>query len=95
MRKVIVLYGSRHAGTRGIAERIGDVLRTEGLDADVFIGAFDANAAPRAMSERLVRMTPASRDLLPAGDFRDWGAIEALSREIAATLLSPLEVVAG
>ena len=35
MTKVLVVYGSRHGGTRGIAERIGDVLRTERLDADV------------------------------------------------------------
>jgi menaquinone-dependent protoporphyrinogen oxidase len=188
MTKVLVVYGSRHGGTRGIAERIGEVLRTEGLEADVaaadqvrdvraadafvvgsgvymgswlkeavdfiakneatlasrplwlfssgplpgssasksaddpladalgpeegpgsggrkkiaelsaathprdhhvFLGAFDPKEAPRAMSERLVRMMPASKDLLPAGDFRDWEAIEAWSREIAATLRSP------
>jgi menaquinone-dependent protoporphyrinogen oxidase len=35
MTKVLVVYASRHGGTRGIAERIGDVLRTEGLEADV------------------------------------------------------------
>jgi menaquinone-dependent protoporphyrinogen oxidase len=29
---------------------------------------------------------PAIRDLLPAGDFRDWPAIEAWAREIAAAL---------
>jgi menaquinone-dependent protoporphyrinogen oxidase len=185
MTKVLVVYGSRHGGTRGIAERIGEVLRTEGLEADVaaadqvrdvraadafvvgsgvymgswlkeavdfiakneatlasrplwlfssgplpgssasksaddpladalgpeegpgsggrkkiaelsaathprdhhvFLGAFDPKEAPRAMSERLVRMMPASKDLLPAGDFRDWEAIEAWAREIAATL---------
>jgi menaquinone-dependent protoporphyrinogen oxidase len=189
MAKVLVVYASRHGGTRGIAERIGDVLRTEGLEADVaaadqardvraadafvvgsgvymgswlkeaidfltkneatlasrplwlfssgplpgssaaksaddpladalgpedgpgsggrkkvvalsaathprdhrvFLGAFDPNDAPRAMSERLVRMMPASKDLLPAGDFRDWEAIEAWSRDIAATLRSPV-----
>ncbi len=187
MTKVLVVYGSRHGGTQGIAERIGDVLRTEGLDADVaaadhvedvraadayvvgsgvymgswlkeaiaflegnkatlasrplwlfssgplpgssaarsaddpladalgpaegpgsggrkriaelstathprdhqvFSGAFDPNQAPRSMSERLVRLVPASTDLLPAGDFRDWEAIEAWSREIAANLRS-------
>jgi len=192
MTKVLVVYGSRHGATRGIAERIGDVLRTEGLDADVaaadqvrdvrtadafvvgsgvymgswlkeaidfitknqaslasrplwlfssgplpgssasksaddpladalgpeegpgsggrkkiaelsavthprdhrvFLGAFDPNDAPRAMSERLVRMMPASKDLLPPGDFRDWEAIEAWAREIATTLRSPFEVV--
>ena len=35
MTKVLVVYASRHGGTRGIAERIGEVLRTEGLEADV------------------------------------------------------------
>ena len=32
---VLVVYGSRHGGTRGIAERITQVLRAEGLMADV------------------------------------------------------------
>ena len=35
MTKVLVVYASRHGGTRGIAERIGDVLRVDGLEADV------------------------------------------------------------
>jgi len=186
MAKVLVVYGSRHGGTRGIAERIGDVLRTEGLEADVvasdnatdvrdadafvvgsgvymgswlkepidfikrneatlaarptwlfssgplpgstakstgdpvedalgpadgpgsggrkkiaeisaathardhrvFLGAFDPTDPPRAMSERLVRIMPASKGLLPTGDFRDWDAIEAWAREIAGWLLA-------
>jgi menaquinone-dependent protoporphyrinogen oxidase len=189
MTKVLVVYGSRHGATRGIAERIGEVLRTEGLEADVeaadqvgdvqaadafvvgsgvymgswlkeatdfiarnevtlaarplwlfssgplagssakkseggpledalgpedgpgsggrkkiaelsaathprdhrvFFGAFDPDDPPRAMSERLVRMMPASKKLLPAGDFRDWDAIEAWAREIASTIGSPV-----
>jgi menaquinone-dependent protoporphyrinogen oxidase len=187
MTKVLVVYGSRHGGTKGIAERIGDVLRTEGLDAEVaaadtvrtagdadavvvgsgvymgswlkeplefiarnttslaerplwlfssgplpgstakrsddpltdalgplegpgsgghkrvvelteathprdhrvFLGAFDPDDPPRAMSERLVRMMPAFKGVLPAGDFREWDAIEAWAREIAATLVAP------
>jgi menaquinone-dependent protoporphyrinogen oxidase len=187
--RVLVVYGSRHGGTRGIAERIGEVLQTEGLDADVvaaehagdvrsadavvvgsgvyigswlkeplefikrneaalaarplwlfssgplpgstastsaddplagalgpeegpgsggrkkiaelsaathpvdhrvFQGAFDPKDPPRAMAERLVRMMPASKSMLPAGDFRDWDAIEAWAREIAATLAAPV-----
>jgi len=186
MASVLVVYGSRHGGTRGIAERIGEVLRTEGLDAQVsdandlatavptadafvvgsgvymgswlreavgfierneailatrplwlfssgplrgstakltaedpladalgpldgpgsggrkkveefsaitnpldhrvFFGAFDPDDPPRAISERLVRLMPASKGLLPAGDFRDWVAIEAWAHEIAAHL---------
>ena len=35
MIKVLVVYGSRHGGTRGIAERVGEVLRSDGLDAVV------------------------------------------------------------
>jgi menaquinone-dependent protoporphyrinogen oxidase len=186
MTKVLVVYASRHGATRGIAERIGDVLRTEGLEVNVapadhvagvggadavvvgsgvymgswlkeaiefikrnevtladlplwlfssgpipgsskdkgpsrdpiadalgpeegpgsggrkkiaeitaathsrdhrvFLGAFDPNDPPKAMSERLVRMMPAAKNVLPPGDFRDWDAIEAWAREIAATL---------
>src|SRR5437879_91329 len=35
MPKVFVVYASRHGGTRGIAERIGEVLRAEGVAATV------------------------------------------------------------
>jgi len=35
MTRVLVVYGSRHGATGGIAERIGEVLRTEGLSAEV------------------------------------------------------------
>jgi menaquinone-dependent protoporphyrinogen oxidase len=190
MKKVLVVYASRHGATRGIAQRIGDVLRSEGFEADVapadhaagvgtadavvvgsavymgswlqdaidfikrnevvladlplwlfssgplpgssrekgpgvdpltdalgpeegpgsggrkkvaeisaatspkdhrvFLGAFDPNDPPMVMSERLVRMLPAVKNALPAGDFRDWDAIEAWAHEIAATLTSPV-----
>lgn len=184
MTRVLVVFGSRHGGTRGIAERIGEVLRTEGLNADVvpadragdirdadafvvgsgvyigswlkdaveflernaatlatrplwlfssgplpgstketgadplsdalgptegpgsgghrkileltalvhprdhhvFLGAYDPNDPPRSMTERIVRMMPASKNILPAGDFRDWDNIEAWARSIAASL---------
>ena len=190
MTKVLVVYASRHGGTRGIAERIGEVLRTEGLEADVapadqvagvggadavvigsgvymgswlkegidfikrneatlaelplwlfssgpipgsskdkgpsgdlledalgpkdgpgsggrkkvaeitsatnprdhrvFLGAFDPEDPPKVMSERIVRMLPAARNMLPTGDFRDWDAIEAWAHGIAASLVTPL-----
>jgi menaquinone-dependent protoporphyrinogen oxidase len=35
MTRVLVVYGSRHGATRGIAERIGDVLRASGVDTVV------------------------------------------------------------
>jgi len=190
MTKVLVVYASRHGGTRGIAERVGDVLRTDGLEAAVepadqvagvagadavvvgsgvymgswlkegidfikrneatlaelplwlfssgpipgssknkgpsgdlledalgpkdgpgsggrkkiaeitsathprdhrvFLGAFDPEDPPKAMSERIVRMLPAAKNILPTGDFRDWDAIEAWAHEIGATLSTPV-----
>jgi menaquinone-dependent protoporphyrinogen oxidase len=184
MAKVLVVYGSRHGGTQGIAERIGEVLTSEGLEAQVesadrvrdigapdavvigsgvymgrwleepvtfverhaaelasrpvwlfssgpvpsgssdagdpehmdafgpaegpgsggrkkldelialthprghkvFMGAFDPNDPPKAMSERLARMLPAVKKILPAGDFREWPVIEAWAREIATAI---------
>ena len=40
------------------------------------------------MSERLVRMMPAFKRVLPVGDFRNWDEIESWGREIAAALAS-------
>ena len=190
MANVLVVYASRHGGTRGIAERIGDVLRAEGLEVSVvtpdeapdvgttdavvigsgvyvgswlkeatefikrhevslaarpvwlfssgplpgstrstaaddpltdalgpaegpgsggrkkiaelsaaihprdhrvFRGAYDPKDPPRSMQERLVRLMPAVKNVLPAGDFREWDAIEAWSREIAADLAATRE----
>lgn len=42
MTQVMVVVGSRHGATRGIADRIGEVLRGEGLEVSVF----DADKAP-------------------------------------------------
>ena len=49
MTRVLVVYASRHNATRGIAERIGEVLRADGLDAhvasvDQVYGVGDADA---------------------------------------------------
>jgi menaquinone-dependent protoporphyrinogen oxidase len=55
-------------------------------DAKVFFGAWDPEAPPASIGERAFRMLPASRDVLPAGDFRDWEAIDAWALEIAHVL---------
>jgi menaquinone-dependent protoporphyrinogen oxidase len=52
-------------------------------DHRVFYGAFDPTDPPRAMAERLVRMMPAFKGVLPAGDFREWDVIDAWAVEIA------------
>jgi len=52
----------------------------------VFFGAYDPDAPPVGAGERLVRHMPAARDALPAGDFRDWQAIDAWAARIAAEL---------
>jgi len=147
MTRVLVVYGSRHGGTRGIAERLdfmrrhqdalaarptwlfssgpllgstrstadadpvtdalgpadgpgsGGRKKVEALSATihprdhrVFLGAFDPKDPPKSMSERVVRMMPAAKNMLPSGDFRNWDAIEAWAREIGTTLASPVAV---
>lgn len=53
----------------------------------VFFGAYDPTAKPIGLGERLVRHMPANAEnSMPAGDFRDWDAIDAWAAEIAATL---------
>ncbi len=177
--RVLVAYASRHGATRGIAERIADRLRQDGLEVDVrraeqvrdvgaydafvvgsaaymfrwldeatrfvrrnrqalatrpvwlfssgplgtdlvdakgrdmlvtsepkefeefrvplrprdervFFGALDPDAPPVGLAERFMRHMPASaRDALPAGDFRDWPAIDAWADGIATALAAP------
>ena len=58
----------------------------------VFFGAYDPNDPPKSMQERLVRMMPAAKSVLPAGDFREWDAIESWAREIAAEVVAKVPV---
>jgi len=58
-------------------------------DKKVFFGAFDPDAEPIGLVEKLGSMftrLPAVREAMPAGDFRDWPAIEAWAEGIAAEL---------
>ena len=55
-------------------------------DERVFFGAWDPTYPAVGMAERLVRRMPAMKDAMPAGDFRDWAAIEEWADGIAAEL---------
>lgn len=55
-------------------------------DHRVFEGAFNPDAAPTNILERVVRAVPAIKKVLPAGDFRPWPRIEGWAREIATDL---------
>ena len=57
----------------------------------VFLGAFDPTDPPKSLQERLVRMLPVAKRVLPAGDFREWDAIEAWARAIAADVAAGRE----
>ena len=52
----------------------------------VFFGAYDPDAEPVGLGERMVRHMPAARDTMPHGDFRDWAAIDSWAREIAEAI---------
>lgn len=57
-------------------------------DHRVFDGAYDPDAAPTNLLERVVRHVPAIKNVLPAGDFRPWPQIEAWARQIATDLVA-------
>lgn len=69
------------------------VLKPRGTQ--VFFGAWDPGQPFASLGERIVRNLPAVRDILPAGDFREWPVIEAWAREIAAQLRETMEPVAA
>ena len=179
MRRVLVIYASRHGATAGIAERIGEVLRVAGLEVTVedaalvpdprefdayvigsaaymgkwegaatayvrryaemigakpcwlfssgpvgkervdkkgksvlqdpstvveltgtlhprgtavFFGAWDPSVPSASLAERVVRNIPAIKDLLPAGDFREWTVIDAWAHGIASEINEPAPV---
>ena len=55
-------------------------------DHHVFWGAYDPTAKAIGWMERITRTMPASKGILPAGDFRDWDEIDSWARTIASEL---------
>jgi menaquinone-dependent protoporphyrinogen oxidase len=53
----------------------------------VFFGVLDPKQL--GLGPKLMRMLPAGRKVLPAGDFRDWAEIDEWSHGIARTLDAP------
>jgi menaquinone-dependent protoporphyrinogen oxidase len=58
----------------------------------VFSGVFDPTDSPKVLSERVLRMLPGSKGILPPGDFREWSEIDAWARSIATELVAPVAV---
>ena len=52
----------------------------------VFYGAYDPDAAPVGMMERIMHAIPHARTARPVGDFRDWPEIDAWADRIADEL---------
>jgi menaquinone-dependent protoporphyrinogen oxidase len=56
----------------------------------VFFGRYDPGATPVGLAERamngFMRLVPEARRAIPAGDFRDWPAIEAWAQAIGQEL---------
>jgi menaquinone-dependent protoporphyrinogen oxidase len=90
------LFGSGPVGEDTIDEHGTDILdasRPKEFDAletligprgtQIFFGAYDPDAEPLTMAERALKLMPAAKAALPAGDFRDWDAIDAWADAIA------------
>lgn len=60
-------------------------------DVRVFFGAWDPDAPPVGAAEHLMKLAPAAKGAMPAGDFRDWDAIDAWAQEIVTALQAQRE----
>ena len=97
-QRPVWLFASGPLGTDQVDEEGHDVLeatrprefdelypRVHPCGEKVFFGAWDPDDPPVGFTERLLRHLPA-HDTTPAGDFRDWPAIDAWAEEIAREL---------
>jgi menaquinone-dependent protoporphyrinogen oxidase len=97
--KPVWLFSSGPLGTELVDDEGNDVLeasRPKEFDelepmilpqgTKVFFGAWDPKGPPVGLAERMMAHVPAAKDALPAGDFRDWDAIDEWSSGIATAL---------
>lgn len=68
-------------------DKLASLLQPRG--EQVFFGAYDPDAPPVGVGERFVQHMSAAREAIPAGDFRDWEAIDEWAEQIAAELEEP------
>ena len=93
------LFSSGPLGTDLVDEKGRDVMvttrpkefdelagRVHPRDQRIFFGAWDPRAKPVGLAERFMGLMPAAKNALPAGDFRDWPAIDAWAEGIASDL---------
>jgi menaquinone-dependent protoporphyrinogen oxidase len=97
-RRPLWLFSSGPVGTERVDAQGRDALEAsrpeefdefqalQPRDVRVFFGAWDPQAPPVGVAERLQRHLPAAWTADVAGDFRDWAAIDAWAAEIAAAL---------
>lgn len=83
------LEGPGSGGRKKVAELANLIHARENR---VFFGAFNPADPPKAMAERLVRLMPAAKGILPPGDFREWDVIDAWARVIARELREQVPV---
>lgn len=98
-RRPVWLFSSGPLGTDAVDKEGRDVLETsrpkefdeltellKPQGEKVFFGAWDPEAPPKGLGERLMHLAPAAKEALPAGDFRDWPEIDAYAAAIAAQI---------
>jgi len=98
-QRPVWLFSSGPLGTELVDEQGHDVLETSRpkefpelttllhpRGEKIFFGAWDPDAPAIGLGERMLRHMPASRAATPAGDFRDWPAIDDWATQIATSL---------
>jgi menaquinone-dependent protoporphyrinogen oxidase len=55
----------------------------------VFAGRYDPDDPPQNFLERVARLLPAVKNVLPKGDFRPWPDIDRWAQEIASEVVAP------